>query len=207
MIKKTIITTLLAIAMTTQSGCLSILGGGDDGVRLNPEGKVVAGRNRNDAYVGAKEAESMALQEAFKAKNAQAQSLNTPTVVTTVTFDDNDKPVYTTTINLNGLLVADTINDGLFGYKPQKIEAPKSAGAEFIGAAGDATSKIAESTLGKLFGISVIIEKSAEGAGERNYVQEGDREENEYKVIGDGTINPPPVTEDTITEPRHLPID
>lgn len=194
--------TILAIASLT--GCSAITGGGDNEIVINKDGKVIAGRNQNDGYVGGKEADAKALEALFI-------STNTPTFTATVSLDDNNKPVMTTSMNIGPLIIASKVDQIMSLMAKQNV--PETSFAQGAKAVGGAVTDIVSSPATMAIGLSWLWKDALLGAAamaggdNRNYVyRDIDGSFNETKVIGKGTATGPAMGGDTIMEPAPLTV-
>lgn len=140
---------IAALVLLSNVGCAKInsMLGGESGVVTNSEGEVIAGRNQNDAYVGGKQADAEAMKAGFAAKTSEAAVMKIPTVVTTVTFDDENKPVFSVAVNINGSILASKQNDSLYGVKfDNNTKIPETSFAQGAKAVGGAALGLANST-------------------------------------------------------------
>jgi hypothetical protein len=145
-VKLPIIAALIILSTTGCAKVSSILGGGSKPM-VNSEGKVIAGRNQNDAYVGGKQADAEAMKAGFEAKKSETEVMKVPTVVTTVTFDDENKPVFSVAVNINGSILASKQNDSLYGVKfDNNTKIPETSFAQGAKAVGGAALGLANST-------------------------------------------------------------
>lgn len=199
MIKTIITTILLAIVTGTQSGCLSILSSSKSDILVDNAGKVIAGRNRYDAYVGGKE-------EDAKAMGHLSVVMKVPTVETIVTFDDKNKPVFTNKINFNGLFIAADLEK--IQENQSKASVPKSSFAEAIDSAGNFVTRAAGAPASIILGTGYAMGMGLRHAGDRSVEYHGDLKDSnnsqKFTTIGDRNYQPPLETEETIYDPEPL---
>lgn len=187
---------LSIVASILLSGCL--FSGDQSEILTGENGRVVAGRNQYDAYADGKESDSQAMQEL-------ADAIATPTVTTTVKFDDDNKPIFTVDVNIGGSILAANLDKIQANQNSSQV--PKNAVAQVIEATGGAAKEIltTPAAVGGVVAVTAVeVVKHANG---NTYNGDVEGSNNNTKVIGDGTATAPAISGDTITGPEPLPVD
>lgn len=191
---------LLLLLAITQVGCLSFFGGGNDGVRLNNEGEVVAGRNQYDSHAEAQWAMSEALQEFAKAAM-------TPTSSTIVTIDENNNPVMTCNNNVNSALIAASLVEIIGSLNRSQV--PETAFAQGAKAVGGVIKETLNAPVVLATAPAAVVGLTADALSERigDHTQNGDiiGSQNTTKNDGEGIATGPSIKEEpVILQPAPL---
>lgn len=190
---KKILTALLSMASMTLGGC--IFSGDQSEILTGEDGRIIAGRNQYDAYADGKESDSKAIQRL-------ADAVATPTVTTTVKFDNDNKPIFTVDVSIGGSILAANLEK--VQANQNNTQVPKNAVAQGIEATGTAIKDVllTPTAVGAIVGVTAV--EMAKHA--KDNIQNGDiiGSQNGTKIIGDGTATAPAITGDTVFEPEPL---
>lgn len=186
--KRIIITIPLLASLL--GGC--IFSGNQSEILTGEDGRVLAGRNQYDAHVDG----LRAIADAIKSISDAAKE---PSSKTKVTFDDDNKPVFTAECNTASTVLAAKIDTILPQLNVSQV--PKNAVAQVIEATGGAAKDILTTPAAVGGVVAVTAVEVAKHAGDQN----GDNYD--IKVIGDGTATGPATSGDTIMQPEVLGVE